>query len=261
MAKVRDRKLVSMYGQRVLDSGFYSIPNLILDYQDELNLSDAELLFYIKVSHFYAENKVNVKKIVMSASRATKYRIRQQLIDKGYLELIKLSETRVIYNWQGLIERLNQIVIKESQNDTQIKTEDSHSETKNSHSETNQSHSENSLLYRKEELKEGGGKEVPTRLNKRKYKEKVSLTEDEYARLVKMYGEKQVERMIEILSNYKIMHNKEYASDYAAMLDWVADRYQKEKQRPEAITVDAGKIAAGKKRYEAIKKAVREGVI
>lgn len=64
--------------------------------------------------------------------------------------------------------------------------------------------------------------------SKIKYAEYVSMTEEEYNKLISQYGEEMVKRMIEILDNYKGATGKRYKSDYRAILNWVVDRTQKE---------------------------------
>ena len=60
--------------------------------------------------------------------------------------------------------------------------------------------------------------------SKIKYAESVSMTEDEYKKLVEQHGESSVKEMITVLDNYKGAHGKRYKSDYKAILTWVVDR-------------------------------------
>lgn len=66
---------------------------------------------------------------------------------------------------------------------------------------------------------------------KKKYAEFVSMTEDEYKKLVEQHGEQATKQMIEILDNYKGASGKTYESDYRAILSWVVKRYQEEKSK------------------------------
>lgn len=66
--------------------------------------------------------------------------------------------------------------------------------------------------------------EVP----KLKYAEFVSMTEEEYGKLLTAYGEDKTKRAIEILDNYKGANGKTYKSDYRAILNWVMDRVTEE---------------------------------
>lgn len=75
-------------------------------------------------------------------------------------------------------------------------------------------------------------KEMP----KSEYAEFVLLTESEYAALASKYGEQAVRAMIEILDNYKGANPKKrsYASDYRAILSWVASKYLDENRHIQA---------------------------
>ena len=64
-------------------------------------------------------------------------------------------------------------------------------------------------------------KNVPV---KNAYAEFVSMTEIEYNKLITEHGEVKTKKMIETLDNYKGSNNKKYASDYRAILSWVADK-------------------------------------
>lgn len=74
--------------------------------------------------------------------------------------------------------------------------------------------------------------ESPTTSTTRvKLAEYVSMTEEEYQKLVDKYGDADAKRMIEILDNYKGQSGKKYKSDYRACLGWVADRLEEEKRK------------------------------
>lgn len=64
-----------------------------------------------------------------------------------------------------------------------------------------------------------------------KFSDHVSLTQDEYSKLVEDYTESGAKRMIEILNNYKGSSGKKYKSDYLAILNWVVNRYNDEKKK------------------------------
>lgn len=66
---------------------------------------------------------------------------------------------------------------------------------------------------------------------KTKYAEFVSMTEEEYGKLVDRYGEEKTKRAIEILDNYKGSKGKKYASDYRTILNWVMERVEEEFSR------------------------------
>lgn len=66
--------------------------------------------------------------------------------------------------------------------------------------------------------------EVP----KVKYAEFVTMTEEEYGKLVAEFGEEKAKRAIEILDNYKGQSGKTYKSDYRAILNWTIERVNEE---------------------------------
>jgi len=65
--------------------------------------------------------------------------------------------------------------------------------------------------------------------DKKSYADDVTLTSKEFDKLRGEYGEEGAKRMIKILSNYKGSKGKKYKSDYKAILSWVVDKYQEEK--------------------------------
>jgi hypothetical protein len=66
---------------------------------------------------------------------------------------------------------------------------------------------------------------------KKSYAEYVTMTNDEYERLLATYGKEMTDGMIEILDNYKGANGKRYKSDYRAILNWVVKRYKEEHGR------------------------------
>lgn len=60
------------------------------------------------------------------------------------------------------------------------------------------------------------------------YAEFVSMSTEEYQKLVEQYGETNTKQMITVLDNYKGANNKKYASDYRAILNWVVDKVIKD---------------------------------
>lgn len=64
--------------------------------------------------------------------------------------------------------------------------------------------------------------------NKDIYLDCVSLSKDEYQKLIDKEGEFIVTRAIEILNNYKMSSGKKYKSDYHTMLNWVLERVKDE---------------------------------
>jgi predicted phage replisome organizer len=79
--------------------------------------------------------------------------------------------------------------------------------------------------------------------NKSKYAELVSLTSNEYTRLVDRFGEKSTKDRIESLSLYKQSKGISYKSDYATILNWDRmdnERLQATKRLPIGETKKAG---------------------
>lgn len=58
---------------------------------------------------------------------------------------------------------------------------------------------------------------------KTKYGEFVSMTDDEYKKLIEAVGEPATKKAVEILDNYKGSSGKKYKSDYRAIRMWVLD--------------------------------------
>lgn len=71
-------------------------------------------------------------------------------------------------------------------------------------------------------------RKVKEKINKIHYAEFVTLSQDEYDKLVFSHGEEKTQRMIEILNNYKGSSGKKYKSDYLAILNWVVGRVEEE---------------------------------
>ena len=78
---------------------------------------------------------------------------------------------------------------------------------------------------------------------KKLYAEFVTMTEDEYEKLLTKYGKEKTVKMIEILDNYKGASGKKYKSDYRAILSWVVKRVEQEEQQERK-----GGYVSGKKR-------------
>lgn len=80
---------------------------------------------------------------------------------------------------------------------------------------------------------------------KKQYADCVSLTEDEYGKLVYGYGQKAADKFVEELNLYKGSTGKTYKSDYMTILNWVVDKVEKKYpgliQRPEPEKAAADK--------------------
>ncbi|MCX4294735.1 MAG: hypothetical protein OSJ56_11850 [Prevotella sp.] len=66
---------------------------------------------------------------------------------------------------------------------------------------------------------------------KYKYSDFVTLTHDEYAKLVAEFGEDAVKGMIDILNNWKGSNGKKTKSDYFTIRKWVINAYYEQQQR------------------------------
>lgn len=63
---------------------------------------------------------------------------------------------------------------------------------------------------------------------KKRYADFVTLTEEEYNKLVEQYGTEAVKWCIQKLDNYKGSTGKKYASDYRTILSWVIASYEEQ---------------------------------
>lgn len=64
--------------------------------------------------------------------------------------------------------------------------------------------------------------------DKKKYAESVTMTEEEYQKLMAQHSKAFVDKCIEILNNYKLSSGKRYKSDYHTILNWVIERVSKD---------------------------------
>lgn len=77
--------------------------------------------------------------------------------------------------------------------------------------------------------------------DKKNYADFVTLTEEEYNKLVEQYGEEATQWCIQKLDNYKGSTGKKYASDYRTILSWVIASYNEQSKREQpAQTIPPG---------------------
>ncbi len=76
------------------------------------------------------------------------------------------------------------------------------------------------------ELKDGDLTVKPP-LKKQKYREFVTLTLEEYKKLVDRFGKDKTEEMLNVLDNGKGAKGYKYKSDYRAILSWVVEKVEK----------------------------------
>lgn len=86
-------------------------------------------------------------------------------------------------------------------------------------------------------LKESKVKKSKVKDNKKNYADAVTLTEEEYGKLIKKHTKTFVDKCIEVLNNYKLSSGKTYKSDYYAILNWVIDRVTKDYPKLDAKPV------------------------
>ena len=77
--------------------------------------------------------------------------------------------------------------------------------------------------YTKDTIKDTNTKDKIHTPKKIKYEDFVSMTEDEYQKLISKYGEVNTKAFIEKLNVFKGANGKKYKSDYMAILNWVVE--------------------------------------
>ncbi|MFY0760221.1 DUF4373 domain-containing protein [Metabacillus dongyingensis] len=96
-----------------------------------------------------------------------------------------------------------------------------------SNADAMQTHSERNAI------KEKKVKEIKEKEKKKEYATFVTLTEDEYSKLLEKFGEEDTKDRIERLSFYKGSKGVKYKSDYMTILNW-ANKEEKSKPKPVA---------------------------
>ncbi len=71
-------------------------------------------------------------------------------------------------------------------------------------------------------------KSQPKKTAKKQYAEAVTMSEEEYSKLIAQHTKPFVDKCIEILNNYKLSSGKRYKSDYHTILNWVIERVAKD---------------------------------
>lgn len=64
--------------------------------------------------------------------------------------------------------------------------------------------------------------------NKKNYADAVTLTEEQFEKLLSEHSKPFVDKCIEVLNNYKLSSGKKYKSDYHAIINWVVGRVSKD---------------------------------
>lgn len=83
---------------------------------------------------------------------------------------------------------------------------------------------EDSIEKKKEKPK---AKAKPKEKTKKNFADDVTLTEEEYKKLLSEFSEPFVNKCIEVLNNYKLSSGRKYKSDYYAIRNWVIGEVQK----------------------------------
>lgn len=120
----------SLWGNYLSDYGYFNVSNLLIDYQEELNLSDDELIFIIKLSRYSNGWIIKNNMIDENLSSRTFQRRRKSLKEKGYL-IVKENKYRnadgtfrtvgLIYDLSGLNKALQELFLKLEEGETNSK--------------------------------------------------------------------------------------------------------------------------------------------
>ena len=142
-----------------------------------------------------------------------------------------LNKFTVDENGNYYNERLEEEIIKrkkysESRRNNRLKKKEEKTHEKdmqnicNSYEEHMENENENENINNTKNKK----KDLKEKEKKIQYAEFVSMTEEEYQKLLTKYGEDATKKCIETLDNYKGSSGKKYKSDYRAILTWVIDK-------------------------------------
>lgn len=101
------------FGNHLFDYGFSMIPNILLDNQGELGISDEELLLIIKASRHAEMYKIHDAQLDPTVSDKTLQRRRKSLKEKGYLETTVYKSQNEDGTWHtdGIIYDLTKLNI------------------------------------------------------------------------------------------------------------------------------------------------------
>ena len=217
-----------------LDDGFTKIANELLEAIMKVNLSSYEF------------------RVVMAIIRKTYgYSKKQDYISLSQLEEITGIKACHICRTLKKLKAKNMIIanghLTGIQKDYDLWTI---TQTGNTHlgnksekvTQTGNTHLGNKITYLGNEITQTGNKKLPKQVNtkenketytkenniyipdkKIKYSDFVSMTENEYQKLIKKYGKENTDAFIEKLNAFKGSKGKKYKSDYLAILNWVVE--------------------------------------
>lgn len=105
----------------------------------------------------------------------------------------------------------------------------------------------------------GIGKRLIIKVQKIKFADDVTLTEDENEKLIQSIGLEKTQMCYNILSNYKGANGKKYKSDYKAILNWVIKRTNEETGSGKYIPMKNGPIQKVMENELLIKRYLEKG--
>jgi hypothetical protein len=199
--------------------------------------NDGYAFYFILLERIYRSDnaELDISKKAILAALVKKIGISEQkffeMLNTAFdIELFnkQLYEQNNVITSKGIKKRFEEV---ESMRERWRKKKKSKEENKEENKEdtSNIFSGENSEETGESKVKES--KEKKSKVNKINYAEYVSMTNDEYQKLLAAYGEEATKKMIEILDNYKGSTGKKYKSDYRTILNWVVQRYLEEKNK------------------------------
>ena len=185
-------------------------------------------------------------------SRNQLHKARLELIQNGYVNYKKGNGNQ---SGKYLLVRFDTQMNTQmnTQIDTQIDTQKQHNVgTLNKLNKTKPNNLKENV---KENVKE---------VEKIHFAEFVTMTSDEYEKLVVAHGKEIADQCIEKLDNYKGSNGKKYKSDYKAILNWVLDEVKKKKQTPLQYTnpfqmTEEQKMADRERQKKMLQEAIDRG--
>lgn len=188
------------WGEEFMYRGLAILPQVLLDYRVELNLSHAELYFIEKVFTLSFRGLLFIKDRDISLHNTRNITtIRKQLKEKGYLDfIVRDNEDRnrgVIYDFSGLKEAVSELVKKEKKLNSTIDYFGSDNETPNLFT----------LLY-----KDLQDKDLQKLQNKNQTKKKENIKEKNKEAIKEEVKEKKAEDLVKFIvgeENKDILEN------------------------------------------------------
>lgn len=163
---------------------------------------------------------------LMKIEESVIYEILETLADLGNIDKELWQEKKIIW-CQSLVDNLQDVYSKRTVSAPKKPFGEEQPEEAKPKQEKAKAAARKKEPRTAEKKKTSKKQEVP----KVKYAEFVSMTEEEYRKLVEKYGEEKAKRAIEILDNYKGSKGKTYKSDYRAILNWTIERVNEEFSR------------------------------